>query len=130
ITPKVRDILRSFPEVTTVASELGRPDDGADSTGFFNVEFYVGLKPYSQWTGPYRNKAALIEAINKKLQSFPGIVFNYTQPAEDAVDESETGLKSALAVKIFGTDLTTLEEKAIQVKEILSHTPGTHEITI
>ena len=52
ITPKIRDILTSFPEVTTVASELGRPDDGTDSTGFFNVEFYVGLKPYSQWTGP------------------------------------------------------------------------------
>ena len=57
ITPKIRDILRSFPEVTTVASELGRPDDGTDPTGFFNVEFYVGLKPYSQWTGAYRTKA-------------------------------------------------------------------------
>ena len=63
----MRDILRSFPEVTTVASELGRPDDGTDSTGFFNVEFYVGLKPYSQWTGAYRTKAELIAAINKKL---------------------------------------------------------------
>ncbi len=67
ITPKIRDILHSFPEVTTVASELGRPDDGTDSTGFFNVEFYVGLKPYSEWTGAYRTKAALIEAINQKL---------------------------------------------------------------
>jgi cobalt-zinc-cadmium resistance protein CzcA len=70
IAPKVREILRSFPEVTTVASELGRPDDGTDPTGFFNVEFYVGLKPYSQWTGPTA-QAALIEAINKKLQGFP-----------------------------------------------------------
>ena len=67
IAPKVRDILHSFPEVTTVASELGRPDDGTDPTGFFNVEFYVGLKPYAQWTGAYRNKAGLIEAINQKL---------------------------------------------------------------
>src|SRR5665213_2538863 len=78
IAPEVRAILRSFPEVTTVASELGRPDDGTDSTGFFNVEFYVGLKPYSQWTGKYRDKPALIAAINDKLQSFPGIIFNYT----------------------------------------------------
>ena len=97
IAPQVRQLLRSFPEVTTVASELGRPDDGTDPTGFFNVEFYVGLKPYSQWRGPYRNKAGLIEAINEKLAAFPGITFNYTQPAEDAVDEAETGLKSALA---------------------------------
>ena len=67
IAPKVRDVLRSFPEVTTVASELGRPDDGTDPTGFFNVEFYVGLKPYAQWTGPYRTKPALIAAINRKL---------------------------------------------------------------
>src|SRR6202795_2527679 len=67
IAPQVRKTLHSFPEVTTVASELGRPDDGTDPTGFFNVEFYVGLKPYSQWTGPYRTKAGLIEAVNNKL---------------------------------------------------------------
>src|SRR5208337_862584 len=92
IAPKVRDILHSFPEVITVASELGRPDDGTDPTGFFNVEFYVDLKPYSQWNGSsYHDKAGLIEAVNHKLEGFPGIVFNYTQPAEDAVDEAETG---------------------------------------
>ena len=102
---KIRDILHSFPEVTTVASELGRPDDGTDPTGFFNVEFYVGLKPYSEWTRRLSHQGALIEAINKKLAGFPGIIFNYTQPAEDAVDEAETGLKSALAVKVFGSDL-------------------------
>ncbi len=71
IAPQVRQILRTFPEVTTVASELGRPDDGTDPTGFFNVEFYVGLKPYSQWSGSYRTKAGLIEAINDKLHPSP-----------------------------------------------------------
>jgi cobalt-zinc-cadmium resistance protein CzcA len=130
ITPQVREVLRSFPEVTTVASELGRPDDGTDSTGFFNVEFYVGLKPYSQWTGSYRNKAALIEAINKKLQAFPGIIFNYTQPAEDAVDEAETGLKSALAVKVFGSDLNTLEQKGKSIKQVLEHVRGIRDVTL
>jgi len=130
ITPKVRDILRSFPEVTTVASELGRPDDGTDSTGFFNVEFYVGLKPYSQWTGTYRTKAALTEAINQKLQAFPGIMFNYTQPAEDAVDEAETGLKSALAVKVFGSDLNTLEQKGKAIKQILEKVRGIRDVTL
>jgi cobalt-zinc-cadmium resistance protein CzcA len=130
IAPKIRDVLRSFPEVTTVASELGRPDDGTDSTGFFNVEFYVGLKPYSEWTGSYRTKAALTAAINKKLQAFPGIIFNYTQPAEDAVDEAETGLKSALAVKVFGPDLTTLEHKGKAIKQVLEHVRGIHDVSL
>ena len=130
IAPKIRDILHSFPEVTTVASELGRPDDGTDSTGFFNVEFYVGLKPYSQWRGKYRDKAALIAAVDKKLEAFPGITFNYTQPAEDAVDEAETGLKSALAVKVFGPDLHTLQLKGKAIKHILQKVRGIHDVTL
>jgi cobalt-zinc-cadmium resistance protein CzcA len=130
LTPKVRAILRSFPEVTTVASELGRPDDGTDPTGFFNVEFFVGLKPYSQWAGSYRNKAGLIEAVNQKLSAFPGVNFNYTQPAEDAVDEAETGLKSALAVKIFGSNLDTLEQKGRAIKQILERVRGIREVTL
>jgi heavy metal efflux system protein len=130
IAPKVRDVLRSFPEVTTVASELGRPDDGTDPTGFFNVEFFVGLKPYSQWTGAYRNKAGLTQAINEKLAAFPGINFNYTQPAEDAVDEAETGLKSALAVKVFGSNLEVLEQKGRAIKQILEQVRGIREVTL
>lgn len=130
ITPQIREVLRSFPEVTTVASELGRPDDGTDATGFFNVEFYVGLKPYSQWTGAYRSKAALIEAINRKLQQFPGIIFNYTQPAEDAVDEAESGLKSALAVKVFGPNLDTLQQKGKAIKKVLERVRGIRDVTL
>jgi heavy metal efflux system protein len=130
ITPKVRDILRSFPEVTTVASELARPDDGTDPTGFFNVEFYVGLTPYSTWKGAYRSKAALIEAINAQLVTFPGITFNYTQPAEDAVDEAETGLKSALAVKVFGANLDTLQQKGKDIKQILQQVRGITDVTL
>ncbi|HEX4479342.1 MAG TPA: CusA/CzcA family heavy metal efflux RND transporter, partial [Rudaea sp.] len=130
VAPKVRDILRSFPEVTTVASELGRPDDGTDSTGFFNVEFYVGLKPYAKWTGAYHTKSELTEKINEKLAAFPGITFNYTQPAEDAVDEAETGLKSALAVKVFGADLNTLQQKGKAIKQILERVRGIREVTL
>jgi heavy metal efflux system protein len=130
ITPQVRQILKSFPEVTTVASELARPDDGTDPTGFFNVEFYVDLKPYAQWTGAYRNKAGLIDAINQKLAAFPGITFNYTQPAEDAVDEAETGLKSALAVKVFGSDLETLQQKGKAIKQILERVRGIKDVTL
>ena len=111
-SPQVRNILLKYPMVTDVGSELGRPDDGTDPTGFFNDEFYVGLKPYSDasWkTGSIHNKAELTEDIQKQLQAFPGVIFNYTQPAEDAVDEALTGLKSALAVKIYGPDLNVLQ---------------------
>jgi cobalt-zinc-cadmium resistance protein CzcA len=130
ISPQVRAILRSFPEVTVVGSELGRPDDGTDPTGFFNDEFFVGLKPYGQWNGHYKNKAALIEAIDQKLKAFPGIVFNFTQPAEDAVDEAETGLKSALAVKVFGPDLATLEDRGNAIKAVLGKVKGIAEISV
>jgi cobalt-zinc-cadmium resistance protein CzcA len=130
ISPQVRKILHSFPQVTVVTSELGRPDDGTDPTGFFNDEFFVGLKPYSEWTGPYRTKPELIKAIGDKLKAFPGIVFNYTQPAEDAVDEAETGLKSALAVKVFGPDLAVLEAKGREIKEVLEKVRGIAEVTV
>ena len=126
LAPEIRQVLMSFPQTTTVANELGRPDNGTDPTGFFNDEFFVGLKPYDDpaWKGEIRSKPRLIEAIQEKLSAFPGIIFNYTQPAEDAVDEAETGLKSSLAVKIFGTDLTTLEQKAGEVKRIITAIPG------
>jgi cobalt-zinc-cadmium resistance protein CzcA len=132
LSPQIRNILMSFPQVTTVANELGRPDDGTDPTGFFNNEFYVGLKPYNDatWKGAIHSKPELIEAVQKKLSAFPGVIFNYTQPAEDAVDEAETGLKSALAVKIYGPDLNLLADKARQVKDILTKIPGITEVTV
>jgi cobalt-zinc-cadmium resistance protein CzcA len=132
VAPQIRDILASYPQVTVVASELGRPDDGTDPTGFFNCEFYVGLKPYKDkaWQGDIDTKPKLVEAINKKLSAFPGIVFNYTQPAEDAVDEALTGLKSSLAVKIYGEDLNVLQDKAVQIKNTLSKVPGFTDLTV
>ncbi|MEO6925275.1 MAG: efflux RND transporter permease subunit, partial [Rhodanobacter sp.] len=130
ISPQIRQILRSFPDVTTVTSELGRPDDGTDSTGFFNDEFFVGLKPYSQWDGTYHSKQDLIAAIDKKLEVFPGIQFNYTQPAEDAVDEAETGLKSALAVKIYGPDLHVLQDKGKAIKAVMAKVRGITDLTL
>jgi heavy metal efflux system protein len=131
--PQVRDILMKYPQVTDVGSELGRPDDGTDPTGFFNCEFYVGLRPYgdSSWkTGAIHDKPELTEDIQKKLAAFPGVIFNYTQPAEDAVDEALTGLKSALAVKVYGPDLNVLQEKALEIKRRLSQVPGFTELTV
>ncbi len=132
LAPQIRQVLTSFPQTTLVANELGRPDDGTDPTGFFNDEFFVGLKPYDDpsWKGAIQNKAQLIDAMHDKLAAFPGVIFNYTQPAEDAVDEAETGLKSALAVKIFGPDLATLEAKARDVKKVISRVSGIDHITI
>jgi cobalt-zinc-cadmium resistance protein CzcA len=133
IAPQIRDILKSYPQVTEVGSELGRPDDGTDPTGFFNVEFYVGLKPYNDKTwkkGPFHTKEELTESIRRKLGSYPGIIFNFTQPAEDAVDEALTGLKSALAVKVYGPDLSILQEKALQIKGALERVPGFTELTV
>src|SRR5580765_7305099 len=132
LAPQVRGILLSFPQVTTVANELGRPDDGTDPIGFYNDEYFVGLKPYddSAWRGAIQTKPELIAAIDRKLAAFPGIMFNYTQPAEDAVDEAETGLKSSLAIKIFGGDLQTLEAKADAVRKTISTVPGITQITV
>ncbi|HXN29851.1 MAG TPA: CusA/CzcA family heavy metal efflux RND transporter [Candidatus Acidoferrales bacterium] len=133
IAPQIRTILAKYSMVTDVGSELGRPDDGTDPTGFFNCEFYVGLKPYDDaiWkSGNIRSKAELIEDLQKQLTAFPGIIFNYTQPAEDAVDEALTGLKSALAVKVYGADLNVLQEKALEIKRRLSQIRGFTELTV
>jgi heavy metal efflux system protein len=130
--PQLRDLLLTFPQVTTVANELGRPDDGTDPIGFFNDEYFVGLKPYDDpaWRGSIRTKPDLIAAIHQKLEAFPGIIFNYTQPAEDAVDEAETGLKSSLAVKIFGADLSVLESKGEEVQRAISDVPGITHVSL
>ena len=131
--PQVRNIISSYPMVTVVGSELGRPDDGTDPTGFFNCEFYVGLKPYDDksWkTTAVHTKEELTRDLDKKLATYPGVIFNFTQPAEDAVDEALTGLKSSLAVKIFGDDLKVLEKKAVEIRNVLDKTPGFTELTV
>ena len=131
--PEIRNILNQYPMVTVVGSELGRPDDGTDPTGFFNCEFYVGLKPYNDksWSQTsIHTKEDLQKDIERKLDAYPGVIFNYTQPAEDAVDEALTGLKSALAVKVFGPDLDVLEQKAVEIRNILAHTDGFTELTV
>ena len=130
LVPQIRRIIKSFPEVTDVASEHGRDDDATDPTGFFNAEYYVGLKPYRDWHGAYKDKQALIDAINAKLSAFPGIIVNFSQPANDAVQEAETGLKSSLDVKLFGTDLNVLEAKGLEVKHALERVPGIAHVTL
>lgn len=130
IVPKIRAILKSFPEVTDVASEHGRDDGGVDPTGFFNAEFFVGLKPYGEWSKDYPTKKALINAIDKKLSSFPGIIINFSQPANDAVQEAETGLKSSLDVKLFGSDLNVLQAKGLEIKHLIEKVRGIAHVTL
>jgi cobalt-zinc-cadmium resistance protein CzcA len=130
LVPKIRAILKSFPEVTDVASEHGRDDGGTDPTGFYNAEFYVGLKPYDEWSKTYHSKKDLIDAIDKKLDVFPGVIINYSQPANDAVQEAETGLKSSLDVKLFGNDFNVLQEKGLEIKHVIEKVRGITQVTL
>lgn len=128
-TARIRRILMSFSEVKTVVSQLGRPDDGTDATGFFNAEFFIGLKPQEKWVN-HRDRLSLIEDMNKKLSNLMGIDFNFSQPIADNVEEAVTGVKGELAVKVFGKDLNVLEEKADEISKIIRTVPGITDVGI
>jgi len=124
-----RHIFASFPEVTTVVSQAGAPDDGTDTGGFGNTEFFVDLKPKDKWRPVFhRDKDELIAAMNRELQKFPGAFWNFSQPIEDNVDETLTGTKGGLAAKLYGPDLDVLESKGEEIKEVMAQIPGIHDI--
>lgn len=123
IVAKIRGILSTFQPVDLVQSQIGRPDDAEDVTGYYNSEYLVNLKPYSEWKG-YANKDALIKAMNKKLGEIPGVSFNFSQNIEDNVEEAITGVKGELALKVFGDNLDVLQAKAKEIQAILSKVPG------
>jgi cobalt-zinc-cadmium resistance protein CzcA len=124
-----RHILASFPEVTTVVSQAGAPDDGTDTGGFGNTEFFVDLKPKEEWRPVFRqDKDELIAAMNRELEKFPGAFWNFSQPIEDNVDETLTGTKGGLAAKLYGPDLDVLEAKGEEIKEVMSHIDGIHDL--
>jgi cobalt-zinc-cadmium resistance protein CzcA len=125
VTNRARLILSAFPEVTQVVSQAGRPDDGTDSTGFFDTEYFVDLKPKDEWRPVFhKDKEELIAAMNRQLQQIPGVNWNFSQPISDNVDEAVSGVKGELAVKIYGDDLKTLEEKGDQVVAVMSKIQG------
>ena len=108
-TNKARVVMASFPEVTQVVSQTGRPDDGTDTAGFFNTEYFVDLKPKKEWRPLFhQDKEALIAAIDQQLSKFPGVIWNYSQPISDNMEEAVSGVKGELAVKLYGDDLRTL----------------------
>jgi heavy metal efflux system protein len=124
-----RHIFASFPEVTTVVSQAGAPDDGTDTGGFGNTEFFVDLKPKEQWRAVFhQDKDRLIAAMNRELEKYPGAFWNFSQPIEDNVDETMTGTKGGLAVKLYGPDLDVLEDKGEQIKEAMAQIPGIHDL--
>jgi cobalt-zinc-cadmium resistance protein CzcA len=130
-TEKERLVFASFPEVKTVVSQAGRPDDGTDTGGFGNTEYFVDLKPHDQWRPIFhKNKDELIAAMNLAVQKYPGAVWNFSQPIEDNVGETMTGTKGSLALKIFGNDLSVLEQKGNEVASVMAAIPGMHDVKL
>jgi cobalt-zinc-cadmium resistance protein CzcA len=129
IADHARIVLASFPEVTQVISQIGRPDDGTDTTGFFNTEYFVDLKPKKEWRPVFhQNKDELIGAMDRELEKTPGVIWNFSQPISDNVEEAVSGVKGELAVKLYGTDLKTLEEKGDQIVSVMSHIKGVADL--
>jgi cobalt-zinc-cadmium resistance protein CzcA len=126
---QARRILASFPEVTQVVSQVGRPDDGTDTTGFFNTEYFVDLKPKDQWRPVFRqNKEELVSAMDRELEKLPGALWNFSQPIADNMEEAVSGVKGQLAIKIYGDDLKTLEAKGDEIVNVLRGVPGVADL--
>jgi heavy metal efflux system protein len=118
LSNQARLILCSFPEVTQCTSQTGRPDDGTDTTGFFNTEYFVDLKPKEQWRPDFhQNKEQLIAAMDREVEKLPGVVWGFSQPIADNMEEAVSGVKGQLATKVYGDDLAVLEEKADQIEK-------------
>ena len=128
---KARLVMASFPEVTQVVSQTGRPDDGTDTAGFFNTEYFVDLKRKEEWRPVFhRNKEELIAAMDKELSKFPGVLWNYSQPISDNMEEAVSGVKGELAVKLYGDDLRTLEKKAEEIQTQMQTVKGIEDLGI
>ncbi len=130
-TTQARLIFASFPEVTQVVSQVGRPDDGTDTGGFGNTEYFIDLKPKAQWRPVFHeDKDALIAAMNREVSKLPGAFWNFSQPIEDNVGETVSGTKGQLAVKIYGKDLYTLDQKGEETQAIMSKIPGITDLGV
>ncbi|HET9407987.1 MAG TPA: CusA/CzcA family heavy metal efflux RND transporter [Candidatus Sulfotelmatobacter sp.] len=124
LADKARLVLAGFPEVRQVISQVGRPDDGSDASGFYNTEFFVDLLPREKWRKEFHSKDELIAAMDIELNKFPGVDWNFSQPISDNVEEAVSGVKGELAVKLFGSDLKVLEQKADEMQAVMSQIPG------
>jgi cobalt-zinc-cadmium resistance protein CzcA len=131
LSNQARIVLCSFPEATVCTSQTGRPDDGEDTTSFFNTEYFVDLKPKEQWRPAFhQNKEAVIAAMNRELQKLPGVVWGFSQPIADDVEEAISGVKGQLATKVYGEDLRVLEDKARQIAAVMGKVRGIADLGV
>ena len=131
IANQARVVLCSFPEVPQCTSQVGRPDDGTDNTGFFNTEYFVDLKPKEEWRPVFHeSKDELIAAMNRELDKIPGVVWGFSQPIEDNMEEAVSGVKGALATKIYGDDLKVLEQKSDEIVGIMRKINGVEDLGV
>jgi len=131
VSNQARIALCSFPEVPQCTSQVGRPDDGTDTTGFFNTEYFVDLKPKEQWRSVFhQNKDELIAAMQRELDKIPGVVWGFSQPIEDNMEEAVSGVKGELATKVYGDDLRVLEDKADQIVSIMRGVKGIEDLGV
>ena len=126
---QARVLLASFPEVTVATSQVGRPDDGTDTTGFFNTEYFVDLKPKEEWRPVFhRDKDELIGAMDRELEKIPGVIWNFSQPIADNMEEAVSGVKGQLAIKVYGDDLRLLEAKGDQIVNVMRTISGIQDL--
>jgi cobalt-zinc-cadmium resistance protein CzcA len=131
ISNQARTLLCSFPEVPQCTSQVGRPDDGTDTTGFFNTEYFVDLKPKEQWRPVFhQDKEKLIAAMDRELEKIPGVSWGFSQPIEDNMEEAVSGVKGELATKVYGDDLKVLEEKADQIVDAMREVKGIEDLGV
>jgi cobalt-zinc-cadmium resistance protein CzcA len=130
LVTQIRTIFKRVPEVVSVASQLGRPDDGTDPTSFFNAEFLVNLKKKAEWRNTLSTKRDLIDEVERALSAIPGVTFNFSQAIQDNVQEAMSGVKGENAIKLFGSDLHLLEAQAAQIKQVMEQVPGVKDLGV
>jgi heavy metal efflux system protein len=131
LSNQARLLLCSWPEVSQCTSQTGRPDDGTDTTGFFNTEYFVDLKPKEQWRPAFhQNKEEVIAAMNRELAKIPGVIWGFSQPIADNMEEAVSGVKGQLATKVYGDDLRVLEEKADEVVKVMGRVKGIEDLGV
>jgi cobalt-zinc-cadmium resistance protein CzcA len=127
---KMRAVVKSFPEVVTVVSQNGRPDDGTDPDGFSNAEFFVPLKPFDQWRKGLDKETLIARMSDALQQAVPGVNYAFSQYIQDNVQEAASGIDAENAIKIIGTDLDQLHKLSLDIRSVLEKVPGITDVAV